>query len=177
MPVNLFEGGINLAIELNRPAGPYYPGDVIHATVALDSEKETEISEFRVGLLAWEVSIVEGDEGSGSRHTTVDETVTGQTLMGETTLAAGYHGTYQVDLPIPADAFQGNSRSPPQEGCEYHGRRAPGGSPARGTCSGGRGRRVQRTGDGGVESLAAQPGVGGRGDDRGTAPDPPPQGL
>jgi hypothetical protein len=105
MPINLFEGGTNLAIELDRPAGPYYPGDVIHATVTLDSEKETEISEFRVGLLAWEASTVEDDEGGGSRHVTVDETVAAQTLMGETDLAAGHHGTYQVDLPIPADAF------------------------------------------------------------------------
>jgi hypothetical protein len=105
MPISLLEGGTKIAMELDRPAGAYYRGDVIHATVTLDSEKETEISEFRVGLLAWEESIVEGDEGTGSRHVTVDETVAEQTLMGETTLAAGYHGTYQVDLPIPSDAF------------------------------------------------------------------------
>lgn len=105
MPISRLERVTKVAVELDRPAGPYYPGDVIHATVTLDSEKETQISELRVGLLAWEVSFVEGDNGSGSRHVTVDETVAQQTLMGETTLAAGFHETYQVDLPILADAF------------------------------------------------------------------------
>jgi hypothetical protein len=105
MPISFLGGGAEIAIELDRPGGPYYPGDVIQTAVTVTSEKESKISGFHVGLLAWELSISEDSEGNTSRRQTVDETVAGETLIDEMTLAAGFRGTYQVDLPIPADAF------------------------------------------------------------------------
>jgi len=105
MPIGILGGGAKIAVELDRRAGPYYPGDVIHAAITLDSEKEVKISGLRVGLLAWEVSLIEEEEGPPSRRNTMDEMVAAVTLIDETTLAAGFHGNYQVDLPIPGDAF------------------------------------------------------------------------
>jgi hypothetical protein len=98
-------GGAEIAIALDRPGGPYYPGDVIHAAITLESEKETKISGFRIGLLAWELSISEDSDGQTSRRETVDEMVAGETLIDDMALAAGFRGAYQVDLPIPRDAF------------------------------------------------------------------------
>jgi hypothetical protein len=109
MPFGLFGGGAEIAIELDRPVGPYYAGDLIHAGITLDSKKETKISGFRVGLLAWELSTTEDSEGQRSSRTTVDEMVVGQTLIDEMTLPAGFRRTYQVDLAIPGNA------SPPYE--------------------------------------------------------------
>jgi hypothetical protein len=78
---------------------------VIHAVITLDSEKETKISGLRVGLVAWELSLTEEEEGPPTRRTTVDKWVASETLVDETTLTAGFHGTYNVDLSIPSDAF------------------------------------------------------------------------
>jgi hypothetical protein len=106
MPIGfLGGGGAEIVIELDRPRGPYYPGEVIHAAVTLESEKETKISGFRVGLLAWELSISEDSDGQTSRRKTVDEMVVGETLIDEMMLSAGFRGAYQVDLQIPGDAF------------------------------------------------------------------------
>ena len=106
MPISfLGGGGAEIAIELDRPGGPYYPGEVIHAAITLASEKETKISGFHAGLLAWELSISEDSDGQTSRRKTVDEMVAGETLIDEMALAAGFRGTYQVDLQIPGDAF------------------------------------------------------------------------
>jgi hypothetical protein len=105
MPIGFGKSGTELAIELDRPTGPYYPGDVVQATVRLDSEKEIKTSGLRAELVAWELIISEDSEGDTSRRSTLDEVVAGETLIEGMTLAAGFQGSYQVALPIPADAF------------------------------------------------------------------------
>ena len=86
MPINLLGAEPRIALELDRPSGPYHPGDVVHAAVTLHSDKEAKISGLRVGLLAWEESLEEQDEGLPARRSTVDEMVAVQALIDETTL-------------------------------------------------------------------------------------------
>jgi hypothetical protein len=105
MPIGFGKSAAEIAIELDRPEGPYYPGDVIRATIHLESQKELKIAGFSAGLVAWELIISEDSEGSKSKRSTLDEVVAGETLIEGMTLAAGFQGTDQVELPIPADAF------------------------------------------------------------------------
>lgn len=111
MPISLFGGGPQVTVALDRPEGPYYPGDVVHVTVTVDSEKENKISGLRVGLQGWEGGFTRSDDGSVSSYTLATHEVASETLMGETRLPAAFHQTYRVALPIPSDAFPPYSSS------------------------------------------------------------------
>ncbi|HSR32479.1 MAG TPA: hypothetical protein VLY63_18110 [Anaerolineae bacterium] len=105
MPISFGGSGVEITLELDRPSGPYYPRDVVQVEVTLDSDTECKIAGLRVGLLAWELSISEDSEGYSSKRQTVDEVVAEETLLAGLALPAGFHASYQVALPIPADAF------------------------------------------------------------------------
>jgi hypothetical protein len=105
MPIGFAKSGVDLHIELDRPAGPYYPGEVVAATIRLESQKEIKVSGLRVRLEAWELSLSEDSEGSTSKRRTLDQAVAEEILLEEMTLAAGFQEAYRVEFPIPADAF------------------------------------------------------------------------
>jgi hypothetical protein len=114
MPISFGEAVADITIDLDRPAGPYYPGDVIHAALVLESRKDVQVRQFSAGLLAWELCISEDSDGDSSRTTTLNEFVTEETLVADMTLAAGFRGSYRLDLPVPRDAF------PPYQSSTIH---------------------------------------------------------
>src|SRR5689334_13626928 len=50
MPFGLFEKPPQLVMTVDRPQGPYYPGDVVHVTLQVHAEKATKINEVRAVL-------------------------------------------------------------------------------------------------------------------------------
>lgn len=105
MPISFGEPAASLSLELDRPEGPYYPGDVIRATVWLESQKGTSAKLFRVGLWAWEQCIQEDSEGSDTKWDALSEFVAVETLLQDWELAPGFRQSYEVALRIPEQAF------------------------------------------------------------------------
>ncbi len=101
----LKKSGATISINLDRPSGPYYPGDVIHAVITLESENDLQARQLHAGLLAWEMYMTEDSDGNREQRSTMNDFVAEDVLMEETDMPAGFHQTYQLDLQIPADAF------------------------------------------------------------------------
>ena len=120
---DLFKGGkTSVKLTLDRPVGedatqvyPYYPGETVHASVTLVSEKEVKIQEGRIALVYQEEYQYKHHHHSRDSHghsrTTVATTwatdereANRQVFLGETSLPAGTQKTYEFDLPIPTNA-------------------------------------------------------------------------
>ncbi|MHB1319594.1 MAG: vacuolar protein sorting-associated family 26 protein, partial [Anaerolineae bacterium] len=96
-------------IELDRPAGPYYAGDVVHATITLQNEKELTVRGASAYLMMREeYQYVRRDaKGHTFRHTDTDESLhSSENLESEGTIPAGLH-SYSASLRIPEDAVPG----------------------------------------------------------------------
>ena len=117
MPFGLFEKGADVTLTVDRPQGPYYPGDTIRATIGLEVEKPVKVREVRVVLLLQQKykTLVERDvaqTGTGGATTTTKETVEvmstnekeveKQIPIREGELSA--EQTVSVELRIPPDA-------------------------------------------------------------------------
>lgn len=105
MPISFGEPAATVSLELDRPEGPYYPGDEVQARVLLESQKGTSAKRFRVGLWAWEQCIQEDSEGSDTKRTAFSDFVAAETLFLDRELAPGTRQSYEVALRIPEDAF------------------------------------------------------------------------
>jgi hypothetical protein len=110
MPFGLFEKAPELTLTIDRPQGPYYPGDVIHATLQVKAEKDSKVNGVRVALVLKTKyqELTEQTDTQTQQKTTVKHDVTAeqevdkQAPLGQTTL----HGeqTISADLRIPPDA-------------------------------------------------------------------------
>jgi hypothetical protein len=96
----------NVQIDLDRPAGPYYPGDPVQATITLQNEKDLTVR----GVTAWLVLREEykyvrrSAKGHVNRYTETQELRYDQAdLVEEGVIPAGTH-TYPVSLRLPDDA-------------------------------------------------------------------------
>jgi len=96
----------SVQIDLDRPAGPYYPGETVQATITLQNEKELAVR----GASAWLVLREEykyvrrSAKGHVDRYTeTVELRCDQADLVGEGTIPAGTH-TYPASLRLPDDA-------------------------------------------------------------------------
>lgn len=106
MPLSFLKGnGASIDIQLDRPEGPYHPGDIVHADITLQCEKEMKARQFRAGLLAWEEFVQEDSEGDKTTRSTLNEYVEEAVLVKDETLQAGYSRSFQMDWRIPTDAF------------------------------------------------------------------------
>jgi hypothetical protein len=117
MPFGLFEKGADVTLTVDRPQGPYHPGDTVHATIGLQVDKPVKVREVRVVLLLQQKykTLVEREvqqTSSTGTATTTKETVEQmstnekevdkQIPIREGELSA--EQTTTVDLRIPPDA-------------------------------------------------------------------------
>jgi hypothetical protein len=100
-------GKIDISLRVDRPEGPFYPGDVVHADVELEVEKGMPVREVRAGLVFWErYQWVDRDsDGDLDRHWATDEVwVCKEILIPEGAIPDGFRQTYRFDWTIPPDA-------------------------------------------------------------------------
>jgi hypothetical protein len=115
-------GKTSVKLTLDRPISkdatqfsPYYPGETVHASVTLLSEKEVKIQEGRIALVYQEEYQYKHHHRSTDSHghsrTTVatdwatdEREVNRQVFLGETSLPAGTQKNYEFDLSIPTNA-------------------------------------------------------------------------
>lgn len=108
MVFGLLKGAqVTLGIEVDRPKKPYYPGDVIHATVSIQSASKVKVREVFAGLALWEKYQygTTDDEGDKTKSwATAEDFAVRETLMGEGEIPAGFSETYHLDFPVPTNA-------------------------------------------------------------------------
>ncbi|RLC56751.1 MAG: hypothetical protein DRI80_15850 [Chloroflexota bacterium] len=108
MAFGLFKGGdVNISLQLDRPAGPYYPGDVVHTDIMLEVEKGMKVQEVRAGLVFWErYQWIDRDtEGKTSRRWSTDEAwVSREILVPKGSIPDDFRQTYSLDWRIPPEA-------------------------------------------------------------------------
>ena len=98
---------VDIGIQIDRPGKPYYPGDVIHATISLRSTSKVKVREVFAGLVLWERYQYGTTDSEGDRTTswaTSEDFVIRETLAGEGEIPAGFSETYHLDLLVPMNA-------------------------------------------------------------------------
>jgi hypothetical protein len=97
---------------VDRPTGPYYPGDVVHATITVAGEKDMKVREVRAGLVLCEryeyrerERDADGDYETNSHWATDEVWVAKEVLVTEGTIPSTFRKTYDFDWPIAADAI------------------------------------------------------------------------
>jgi hypothetical protein len=108
MAFGLFKGSsVNISLQVDRPAGPYYPGDIVHADITLEAEKDMRVREVRAGLVFWERYqwADSSAKGGTSHHWSTDEMwVSQEILIPEGSIPGDLWQTYSCDWQIPVDA-------------------------------------------------------------------------
>jgi hypothetical protein len=93
----------DLTIALDRPSGPYHPGDTIHVTVSYEPRRDATVRELRVALASWEVYISEDSEGHTTRRTLTDATIGEEIAPVADVVGAGSTLGYEAEWRIPPD--------------------------------------------------------------------------
>ena len=75
MPFGLFEKAPEITMTVDRPQGPYFPGDVIHVNIQTKAEKDSKINGVRASL----VLRTRYKENQQQTDTTTKQTTTVQT--------------------------------------------------------------------------------------------------
>ena len=94
-----------LIVELDRPQGPYYPGDPLHVTITYQPRKDVSVREIRTTLAAREVYVSEDSEGHKSRQTVTDQVVAEEVIPVVDVVASGSSLAVDVDWRFPPDAM------------------------------------------------------------------------
>lgn len=97
----------DVQIEIDRPAGPYYAGDMVRATITLENEKELTVRGAGAYLIMAEQYKYrhKSTKGHTYTHTRTDEIVHDSTnLEREGTIPAGLH-SYSAELRLPAEVI------------------------------------------------------------------------
>ncbi len=98
---------VQVQIELDRPQGPYYPGEMLHAIVTIQNRKQLKVREVRAGLVFWERYAYETRDSEGDRTTswaTHEEWVARETLVGGGVVPAGFSQSFRLQWQIPPNA-------------------------------------------------------------------------
>ncbi len=96
----------NIRISVDRPGLPYYAGETIHATVALETETDVKVRSVSVALVSREKYQYRERDSEGDVSevwTTAEDALFTETLVGEQTIPARFRQTYSVDFRIPLD--------------------------------------------------------------------------
>ena len=107
--------GPQLFIQLDRPQGPYYRGDVVRAAITLQTREAVRVRSICAGLLLVEAyeELYERDErdldGNLQRVTSAtwredQNWIRTEWLSGEGIIPAGLNHTYRFDWIVPQDA-------------------------------------------------------------------------
>ncbi|HEY76979.1 MAG TPA: hypothetical protein G4O00_12555 [Thermoflexia bacterium] len=106
--MGLFGGApVEVSIALDRPEGPYYPGDAVQATITIRARKKVKVSEVRAGLILWEKYIYYDTdaEGDSSKITTTAQIpAVVESLLDKGAIPAGFERTWTFQWQIPPDA-------------------------------------------------------------------------
>lgn len=109
--LNKMTGNLQMEATVDHPKEPYYPGDVVHATVMVSGDKETKVSEGNLALVREEQYDHEetyrdsNDETQTRKVTSTDaREVETFTFMQAATIAPGAPQTFTRDFAIPAGA-------------------------------------------------------------------------
>jgi len=94
-----------LSVQLDRPQGPYYPGDALHVTITYQPRKDVPVRELRTVLAAWEVYVSQGSKGHKTRRTVTDQVVAEDVILVEDVVASGSSLAVDVDWRFPPDAM------------------------------------------------------------------------
>jgi sporulation-control protein spo0M len=108
-------GKANVTVALDRPVGPYYLGETVHATVSIEGQKDLKVQEARATLSYREEYQYRHEstyrDSSGHEHTrdetswtTDEQVVQRQQLMQEGTIAGNFRQTYDFVATIPTTA-------------------------------------------------------------------------
>jgi hypothetical protein len=106
-------GKTNLVVTLDREFGHYYPGDVVRATVTIESEQDLKVQQGRVAFVRREEyqyryrSASSGKSHGSSYHTawdTDEQELLREVIIQEGILPAGVPHVYQFEAAIPSDA-------------------------------------------------------------------------
>jgi hypothetical protein len=105
MPFNFLKGdNAHIEVKIDRPEGPYYPGDSLQAKVTLRAEKELKVGKLGAGLLFWEQYISEDSEGDTTRRTTAQEFAEQEVFLEGEYLSQGAQRSFAVKWKLPQDA-------------------------------------------------------------------------
>lgn len=106
MRLNLFKpGGAQILIELDKPDGPYYPGDGVLVKFSILAEKNLRVERLWCGLHAWERVNTEDVDGYSTSWETVNNWVARHILRENFDLASGATTQHSLRLWVPNDAF------------------------------------------------------------------------
>ncbi len=98
---------VTVGIQVDRPGKPYYPGDVIHATVSIQSASKVKVREVFAGLVLSERYQYGTTDSEGDRSrswATAEDFAVKETLMREGEIPSGFNETYHLDFPVPTNA-------------------------------------------------------------------------
>lgn len=105
-PINPFKpDGAQIKIDLDRPHGPYNPGDEAEILVTLLGEKDLHVDRFWCGLRSWEQVTTEDSDGYSTNWKTMDELEAEQVLAENFDIASGAMRTFRMRFWIPKDAY------------------------------------------------------------------------
>jgi len=97
----------DIRVSVDKVGLPYYAGETIHATVALETESEVKVRAVRVALVLWEryqYRERDSDGDTSTTWTTAEDALFSEALVGERTIPARFRESYKVDFRIPLDA-------------------------------------------------------------------------
>lgn len=104
-------GKVTLDVAVERPEGPYHPGETVNVTATLDTSRELKIRSGRVALIRqedYEYSYESVDSDGNAAYDTrwsQDRTAADQQeFLGETVFPAGTQETYHFSFTLPLTA-------------------------------------------------------------------------
>lgn len=111
--LDLLRGSARLKVDLDDPLRPYYPGEAVHGTITIESERDLSVREARISLIYREDycncrNYVESHgnsvPGVSKTWSTDKKERQHQVLFSNTIIREGYPSVYEWTLSIPPDA-------------------------------------------------------------------------
>ena len=100
---------LKVTITMDRPEGPYAPGDRMRTIITIVAPEGGKVREARAGLVLWQhTKTTTRDGGSVAiQESTNENWVQKEPLLQEQDLPANFTQTFTFDWSIPADALPG----------------------------------------------------------------------
>lgn len=94
----------NLKVKIEGGDKPYYPGDVVPATITLQTSKTINVKMLSAALIVQETYVSEDSDGDSSTHTAYKNVAAEKVLLPDSQIPEGAQRSYSVQLQIPEDA-------------------------------------------------------------------------
>ncbi len=111
-------GKVTLEVAVERPSGPYYPGETVNVTATLDTSRELKVRSGRAALIrqedyeyGYESTDSDGDTSYGTTWGQSRTPVDQQEFLGETVFPNDTHQTYDFTFSLPPTAAPTGSGS------------------------------------------------------------------